>query len=49
MAALHAERERLAQEVERFGDEANSLTAAVETAQARVDAAAAETAARVRS
>ncbi len=44
VAALHAERERLAQEVERFGDEANLLTAAVETAQARVDAAAAETA-----
>src|SRR5215204_573333 len=44
LAALHAERDRLAHRVERLGDEANHLTAAVDAAQARVDAATAETA-----
>ena len=44
VGALHAERDRLAHEVERFRDEAIHLTAAVEAAQARVDAADAETA-----
>ncbi len=44
VAALEAERGRLAHEVERFGEEAGQLSAAAEAAQARVDAAAAETA-----
>ena len=44
VAALQAERDRLAHEVERFGDEARHLTAAVEAAQGRVDAADAEAA-----
>ena len=49
VGALRAERDRLAYEVECIGDEAIILTAAVEAAQARVDAADAETASTVRS
>ena len=43
VAALHAEHDRLTHEVERFGDEARHLTAAVEASQRRVNAADAET------
>jgi hypothetical protein len=42
VAALHAERDHLAHEVNRLGDEARHQTAAVEVAQGRVDAADAE-------